>query len=180
MGTPERIAWADEYMTGVPLIDDQHKILINIINDVHHVLYGKYSRIALQRILLELRGYILYHFSAEELLMTRFKFDSAHPDKQQVHLQQHQGFSEWLDNLEQDIRHNRPVSLQALFTYLREWLINHILHTDKHFADFLNSRPEFEIELTPAGDAAARQAPQQAPVAKTNSPGHSHILRPAG
>jgi hemerythrin len=176
----QHIVWSDAFATGIPLIDDQHKILINIVNDIRLGLTGRYNRIALQHIMLELKGYILYHFGAEEQLMAQHGFDSSHPDEQASHLRQHQDFSTWLDELERDIRRNRRVSLEALFAYLRDWLLSHIIHTDKHLADFLVAGTGSQDQLRSVDGPTTLQTLPPAPAARTGSPGHSHSLLPAG
>jgi hemerythrin len=152
-------AWSDAFATGIPLIDDQHKILVNIINDIRQRLAGKYSRVTLTRILLELRGYTLYHFSIEEQLMEQHGFGAAHSDEQELHLRQHQDFSSWLDELEQNIKLNRAIPLEALFVYLRTWLVGHILNTDKQLASFLKADANGSAQFIPADDPATRQTP---------------------
>jgi hemerythrin len=135
------IAWSDSLATGIKVIDDQHKMLVNIINDIYQGLTGKYNRISLQRIILELRGYIDYHFGAEEQLMSEHDFSFEHPNEHELHLRQHQDFIDRLAELEQQLERNRPVFYEDLFIYLRDWLANHILHTDRKLADFLKSCP---------------------------------------
>lgn len=135
------IVWNDTLTTGIQMIDDQHKILVNIINDIYQGLTGKYNRISLQRIILELRGYIDYHFGAEERLMSEHDFSFMHPDEHEKHLQQHQDFIDRLAEMEQYLDNNRPVFYEDLFIFLRDWLANHILHTDMKLADFLKCDP---------------------------------------
>ena len=135
------IVWNDSFVTGIQVIDDQHRILVNIINDVYQGLDARYSRVSLQRIMLELRGYVSYHFGAEEKLMSERNFGLAHPDEYETHLQQHRDFTERLVKLEQLLHHNKPIYYEDLFIYLRDWLANHILGTDKKLADILNQSP---------------------------------------
>jgi len=135
------IVWNDSFMTGIQVIDDQHRVLVNIINDVYLGLDARYSRVSLQRIMLELRGYVNYHFGAEEKLMSEHEIDFTHPDEYRIHLRQHRDFAERLTELEQHLRHNKPIFYEDLFIYLRDWLANHILGTDKELANFLNQNP---------------------------------------
>jgi hemerythrin len=136
------IVWNDTLATGIQAMDDQHKILVNIINDIYQGLSGKYNRISLQRIILELRGYIDYHFGAEERLMSEHDFGFAHPDEHEIHLRQHQNFIDRLAEMEQYLEHNKPVFYEDLFIFLRDWLANHILNTDRKLAAFLMQSPQ--------------------------------------
>ena len=135
------IVWNETFETGIKTIDDQHKILVNIINDVYEGLANKYNRISLQRIMLELSGYVSYHFSAEEQMMSEHDFGFAHPGEHEIHLKQHQDFAERLNELEQHLQRNKPVFYEDLFIYLRNWLTEHILGTDKQLANFLKQKP---------------------------------------
>ena len=63
------IVWNDSLMTGVQEIDDQHQILVNMINDANVKLSTSSGRAYLEEVIRELISYALYHFDAEEELM---------------------------------------------------------------------------------------------------------------
>lgn len=67
-------------MTGITLIDDEHRCLFEIIketNDLIHeeFLHDKYDEIV--RLITKLRDYTEFHFSDEEALMTRIQYPGS-------------------------------------------------------------------------------------------------------
>ena len=72
----DAFAFTDKYITGIELVDEEHKHLFDIIrdtNDVIHaeLLHDKYDEI--MRLLAELKDYTESHFSDEEELMKKLK-----------------------------------------------------------------------------------------------------------
>ena len=77
-------AFTSKYMTGITLIDDEHRRLFEIIketNDLIHeeFLHDKYDEIV--RLITELRDYTEFHFSDEEALMTRIQYPGLDAQK---------------------------------------------------------------------------------------------------
>ncbi|KJU82799.1 hemerythrin-like, metal-binding domain protein, partial [Candidatus Magnetobacterium bavaricum] len=63
------IVWNDNIGLGIREIDDQHKALIDIINNLFDAMSAKRANEILSGIFKELIDYTRYHFSAEEGLM---------------------------------------------------------------------------------------------------------------
>jgi hemerythrin len=68
--------WKDSYATGYHKIDNQHKELFGMINELHKsILAGKDKDIHLD-ILNQLSRYIVNHFSLEESIMLIMNYPS--------------------------------------------------------------------------------------------------------
>lgn len=120
----------DTYSTGIPLVDKEHRELFRIIGDVYRVMtdelaFDKYDEIV--QLLEELRDYTKFHFQDEEMYM-----ESIHYDGLEAQKRAHEAFVSRLE--EMDLEHvdeNQQETLEDLMEFLTEWLVNHILHTDK-------------------------------------------------
>ena len=120
----------DTYLTNIPLIDKEHRELFRIIGDVYRVMtdelaFDKYDEIV--HLLEELRDYTKFHFQDEEMYM-----ESIHYDGLEAQKRAHEAFVSRLE--EMDLEHvdeNQQETLEDLMEFLTEWLVNHILHTDK-------------------------------------------------
>lgn len=68
-----KIEWNDSYLLGVPEIDQQHKHLIAIANELYDVATGDESvyETKMPVILKKLTDYTVYHFSMEEPLQKK-------------------------------------------------------------------------------------------------------------
>ena len=123
-------AFTEKYLTGIELIDEEHRELFRIINNVHDVLANefladKYDEIV--RLLEELRTYTKVHFKDEEEYMERIGYDGIEAQKTA-----HDIFTTRLDKMDlSEIDENQQETLEELMVFLTEWLINHILQMDK-------------------------------------------------
>ncbi len=122
--------FTDKYLTGISIVDKEHKELFRIIGDVYRVMtdemaVDKYDEIV--RLLEELREYTKFHFQDEELYM-----ESIHYEGLEAQRRAHEAFVSRLE--EMDLEHiddNQQETLEDLMEFLTEWLVNHILHSDK-------------------------------------------------
>ena len=130
----EPIQWKEEYSVGVPELDEQHKGLVMLINRLteagHRPERIKSALAALDR-------YTKEHFRAEEALMS-----SRHYEDLDEHRKQHQAFEEWLQAVKMVYNFSSSPDFFAdtVSTFLRNWLVNHILKTDMAYKPVLAKR----------------------------------------
>ncbi|MFQ5643880.1 MAG: bacteriohemerythrin [Thiogranum sp.] len=126
------IQWKDEYNVGIESIDQQHRKLVSLINQlqtaVDYSTGEEFEREALD----ELVDYTKTHFGFEEGMMEQYDYPDLEPHKAQ-HRKMIAKVEEVLAEYEQD--HDRAM-FQAV-TFLKDWLINHINGTDKQYSSFL-------------------------------------------
>lgn len=135
----EPLLWNDDYLIGVERIDAQHKVLVNTLNEASARLAVNLTREALEQITRDLLSYAIYHFETEESLMREYDYAGQSEADAEQHRQEHRNFSQQVVTLREGLRDGRLVSREELLSFLNNWLINHILNTDKHFGKFLNS-----------------------------------------
>ncbi|MCW8884503.1 MAG: bacteriohemerythrin [Motiliproteus sp.] len=129
--------WNTSFETGHQLIDEQHQNLVRLINELDREVAVELHSKASSALLKELMDYTVYHFSCEEELMANQPSVSA--EHIELHQAAHQKFIAEVTNLAETglDEENTPV----LFRFLVEWLIHHILKTDKQLVDAINQRP---------------------------------------
>lgn len=135
----EPIIWNDSYLTGIDRIDEQHKVLVNTLNEANVRLAANVTRDLLEQITRDLLSYAIYHFETEETLMKTYDYAGMSAAEEDKHRNEHRSFSQQVVALREGLRDGRLVTREDLLSFLNNWLINHILHTDKHFGEFLNS-----------------------------------------
>lgn len=133
----EPLLWNDNYLTGIDRIDDQHRVLVNTLNEANARLAAKVTREALEQITRSLLSYALYHFETEESLMQRYDYAGLAGADAEQHCQEHRGFSQRVVALREGLRDGNLVTREELLSFLNNWLVNHILHTDKRLGQFL-------------------------------------------
>lgn len=119
-----------EYLTGIELIDEEHRELFRIIGEVNNLITNefipdKYDEI--MHLLDELFHYTTVHFKDEEEYMESIGYADLPAQKTA-----HEAFVQRLSEIDLDqIDANQQDTLEALMYFLTEWLRNHILHSDK-------------------------------------------------
>ena len=124
--------WDDKLKTGIAEIDEDHKVLIDLINDLYEAMQDGTGGALLLPIFSALKHYTENHFSKEELYMIE-----CNAPAQEEHLTEHKLMITKLADLES--RHRKgeaAISLQTL-TFLRDWLKNHICVVDQAMAAHL-------------------------------------------
>lgn len=127
------ITWASMLSVGVKEIDEQHKKLVELINQLNDAMLAGKGREALGRILGELASYTQYHFSTEERLMTQHKYEES-----PQHKEQHKALIKQVGDFKAQFESGSAMISVELMNFLRDWLTNHILKTDKKFGAALN------------------------------------------
>ena len=124
--------FTDEYLTGVEMVDEEHKELFRIIGQVHEVIVDDYRVDKYDDIIYlveELRTYTKYHFKDEEEYLESVKYEGLEAQKVA-----HEMFCARLDEIDlNEIDVHQEEVLEELMAFLTEWLVNHILHMDKKF-----------------------------------------------
>lgn len=120
-----------EYLTNIPLIDEEHQQLFDYANQVYDLLHqefiaDKYDNIA--DILGKLRDYTKKHFADEEAYMEAIQYKRLFSQKIQ-HNAFIQKLEEWdLESI--DGSDNQDETIQEMLNFLTDWLIHHILELD--------------------------------------------------
>jgi len=123
--------WITEYQLGIQEFDEHHQKLVQLLNDSFDAFAGNAHPQRLTAIFDELSAYTVYHFAAEESWMKKHQFPRL-----AEHTALHDAFKSKLAELQQAQR-TRTAELHAeLFTFLSDWLANHILETDAEYGAF--------------------------------------------
>ena len=131
------IVWNNDLVTGVAKMDEQHRILVNSINEANTRLASNFSADILNQITRDLLSYALYHFETEEELMREFSYAEGRSSDFETHQRQHRDFSNKVVEVREGIKAGNLISREDLLSFLNGWLVNHILKTDKQLAEFI-------------------------------------------
>ncbi|MCM1039894.1 MAG: hemerythrin family protein [Roseburia sp.] len=128
------IQFTDEYLTGISLIDKEHRELFRLIGEVHRLIMDefipdKYDEIV--HLLDEMKEYTIFHFADEEKYMENIQYEGLEAQKRA-----HDAFVERLENMDlEHIDEHQQETLEELLEFLTQWLINHILNSDKKIGE---------------------------------------------
>lgn len=127
------IEWNDKYSVGVSIIDEEHKRLIELINNVIVAKQHNNNQNELLKILNEMVEYANTHFKTEETYMIKFKYPEY-----QYHKEEHLDFSVKTLAYESRVVSGDLHVATEILEYLKSWLVEHIQRTDKKYTDCFN------------------------------------------
>jgi len=129
------MVWGDNFSVNVTQIDEQHKKLVGMLNDLYDAMKEGKGKNAAGNVLSGLVQYVATHFATEEKLMK----EHAYPEYLK-HKMEHDALTKQALNLQKQFLEDNPVLTVELMKFLQDWLSNHILGTDKKCGTYLNSK----------------------------------------
>lgn len=133
----EFFTWKNDYSINVKKVDTQHEKLVNILNELHQAMLSGKANDILEKILLELINYTVYHFNTEEEFMGKYNYTNK-----ERHTVIHNQLKEKVGLYFNDFKNNKINKTELLF-FLKEWLYKHILEEDHLLGKFLNEKGIF-------------------------------------
>ena len=130
MGT---ITWNDSLSVKVLAIDQQHKKLIDMINELSDAMRSGKGRDILSKII---SGLILYtgtHFKTEEKYFDQFEYPEA-----EIHKKEHEAFVLKVLEFKKGFEKGDLNLTVEIMDFLSDWLQNHIKGSDKKYSQFFN------------------------------------------
>jgi hemerythrin-like metal-binding protein len=121
--------WSPDYSVGNEILDFQHKALIDMFNDIKSKT--QLSQAEQNNYFLFLSHYVANHFTTEERLMREHHYPSI-----EAHLVEHENIKSRIEELIYQ-HHREEISSEQLADFLKQWIVNHILHSDMAYKDYI-------------------------------------------
>lgn len=138
------IEWDDNrYSTSVDKMDEQHKQLFKLLNDLHTAMEEGHADEEVGEILQELEDYTEYHFNDEENMMKDCGFASDCSECFHDHQDMHDTFETKVGELREKHENGEYITMDVL-QFARDWLDAHIAgdDQDQNYGNFI--RQEFD------------------------------------
>ena len=126
------IEWVPALSVGNTQIDQEHKVLIAIVNDLYAAINAGSGQAAVGKAMTAMIDYTNTHFSHEEALMQQYRYVDF-----EKHRKQHEGFVSRLNSLKDAYESNSPEAGSQLLNLLGNWWTTHITVYDRKLADTL-------------------------------------------
>jgi hemerythrin len=123
--------WQDNYNLGIQAIDEQHQKLVDIINKFYDAFYKSETNDVMYPILEELIDYTVYHFNTEEDIFLKYNYNQI-----AAHTELHEQFKKKVLEFQKQFLEGKTITYRVM-TFLRDWLTNHILVSDREYADLI-------------------------------------------
>jgi len=123
--------WSNDLQTGNVQIDNEHKELINAINNLLEACNEGKGRAEIEKTVNFLSSYTKTHFRHEEVLQSKYNY----PDYNN-HKKYHQSFLETVESIRKKLLTNGPsiVLVGEVNSKVGSWIINHIKKEDAKVA----------------------------------------------
>ena len=128
------VQWEDGFSTGIKLIDDQHKELVNLTNELYQACLTGTDAVgpAFKEIMTRMVEYVRLHFSAEQEILNRIKYPNIHE-----HKSQHDFLVKQILEAAKEHSEGKKFVAHHFVRTLKDWIFGHIALYDKSYAAFL-------------------------------------------
>ena len=143
MDTP-RFDLPPEVETGIPDIDAQHRVLLELVTDLMEASDESRDRAFFERTISYLKTYMAFHFACEEMVMQTYAYPHL-----SAHRRQHATLANALGKLALNGAEESPKKLITELSFFAEdfWL-QHVKVVDREMASFLRRHsPGGEVAL---------------------------------
>jgi hemerythrin len=132
----ELVVWSDRLTCGIKLIDDQHKVLVDLVNEMFKHVTGNeiQEHDYFNRVIQEVVKYVKIHFATEEKIMTATKFFGY-----AEHKKEHEKFVLAVVSNIKDYEAGKRLTLSAFTKFLKDWILSHIAMMDKQYFEYFKT-----------------------------------------
>jgi hemerythrin len=128
--------WNQSYSVGHAEIDEQHKQLFQMADDLHAAMLEGRGKEALSGLFTRLITYTRHHFSCEERIMR----ENAYPGYVQHHME-HEKLTQQVLDLQKKVASGKATVTMEIMQFLSDWLRNHIQVNDQKVSAYIKKRP---------------------------------------
>lgn len=124
----ELFTWSDDFSVHIQEVDEQHKVLVSLLNQLHVAIIEHHGKATSREILDRLAEYTRTHFMLEESLMRLTHYPGF-----EIHKQQHEELMAQVQSLQHKLDNENTTITFELLHFLKSWLVQHINDSDKRF-----------------------------------------------
>jgi hemerythrin len=134
------IVWDESLAINIPLIDSQHKQLIEMINELSQAIEQKKSHELLDSLFARLITYTQTHFAAEEEFMKIIDYKQI-----AVHKSMHTHFTQKVLAQYREYKVGNKTVDKAVLDMLLNWLLTHIKTVDSKLRGIIELQKKPEV-----------------------------------
>ena len=133
----EIVAWDPKYSVGITLLDDQHKELVKLANQLYAACRSRDNSVneVFKETMRKMVEYVRFHFGAENELLERI----GYPDRKEHKMMHDSLIKDILAAVKSFEEGNKFVPNHFVRT-LKEWVFGHIAIRDRLYAIFIQEQ----------------------------------------
>jgi hemerythrin len=129
------IDWSSQLSVNIRSIDEQHKKLVGMVNDLFEAMKTGKGKDVLGKVLDGMVKYVGTHFQTEENLMRTH----GYPEYAE-HKKEHDDLTKKVLELQNQYQSGMVTLSLTTGNFLKDWLTRHIMGTDKKYSAYLNAK----------------------------------------
>lgn len=129
--------WNDSYSVNIKILDEQHKKLFAMIDELHNAMSSGKGKEVIGNVLDEMLEYTKTHFTTEEKLLEKY-----HYPRLSAQQKEHAAFVQKVSEMQQKMKAGSLTLSIEVSQFLKDWLTKHILGSDKEYGQFLVEKGE--------------------------------------
>jgi hemerythrin len=130
------MAWTEEMSVRVKVLDDDHKTLIEMLNELNDGIETGRAKAALESVIEKLSNYTRIHFAREERMFAQTGYAGG-----PAHKAEHALLARRVMNLQARFEsgQSRELGMETM-AFLKSWLTDHIMGSDQRYGPHLNAK----------------------------------------
>jgi len=129
------MTWDNSLSVNIKKIDEQHKQLVAMVNDLHSAMGAGKGKEVMGSVLAGLVEYTKSHFATEEELLQKHLYPGY-----LAHKAAHDALTRQVADVMKKFQDGQPIVTVEVMVFLKDWLVNHIQNTDKKYTVHLNNK----------------------------------------
>ena len=131
------VRWGENYATGINLIDEQHKELVKLTNELYGACLTSEEEVhdTFKEVMGRMVEYVRFHFTVELELLNRVKYP-GYDD----HKSQHDSLVRKILEAAKEYKEGNRYAANYFVRTLKEWVFGHIAVSDKLYAAYIREQ----------------------------------------
>lgn len=126
---------SENLLIGIQKMDEEHQYLVDLINELYEFMSKGNGKDIIEKTIVGLISYIEFHFKNEEKLLS----DYGYPEYRD-HLSKHYKLIKEVKEIQENFSNGQLLVTSEISNFLKEWLTQHIMISDKGYARFLKAK----------------------------------------
>jgi hemerythrin len=128
------LKWNPSYSVNIKKIDDQHQIIIGILNRISQCFEPNSSPDNLVNLVDELTNYAQIHFSYEEQLLEKYKYHGLEDQ-----IAEHRMYERKVEDIRVRLAASEDKAKPELIAFVADWWMGHIQGLDQDYSRYMNN-----------------------------------------
>lgn len=133
----EVIQLTEDLLTGVPEMDEQHRVLVNLMNETYALLRQGNREGAKEKLLSGVVAYVEYHLESEQAFLQKVGYPEY-----DAHRKIHESFRNQMYEWVEEAKTGNENAIREVVAMIWAWFFRHIAVKDKAYGAFCVSRSQ--------------------------------------